>query len=807
LRTWWTRARAGADGDPVFWQRISEAALSLRILIAGVLLTMALTGRADVRLVKDGRPQAAIYVSPSIMATNNPGLAWLKNPARTLELQRQRLRDSVNDLALYLGKMSGATVEIITNAPAAGDKRVSILIGELAVKTFGAPEKKTRVKQGWRLTVAKQGVGLSGESDESTSYAIYELLERLGCRWYMPSEMGEVIPQLKTISLPVSDTSGAPGTEGRVVWYADDAFKRRTRQGGDPFNGGHALEINQNYVSKAQLNEHPDWVGTKDGKPLANRFCWANPGLRDAVATGVIAKLDKDYGPSISIGPDDGVDFCDCPKCRALDAGDMDPSMACVSITDRYMNFANDIAGKVCAKYPDELLAFLAYVQYTRPPVREKLHPNLAPVIAPITYCRAHVMTDTNCPSRQSIRPIIEGWGKAAKNVSYYNYMYNLAEVSVPYPMISQMSAELPIIYANGINVWSPETMPSFDSNLPGMVLGIRMSWNTKLKPAVVLDEFFDKFYGAAAKPMRQYWQVFDDAWTKVAEHAGCCFGYQQRFTPAVLQAARTALDAASAACQTPVERQRVKICDESLKQFTLFMKLREDLAAGRLEDLERDGNAWLEKQAALGAEYKSQFAFFATTWTRKTADGKSITIAGNYFKIFVHKTYTDGSRVARDFTVLGPPLRQWRYQVDSEKKGGTLGWDKVKFDDGKWATTDPSVNSWFSLGLERYYGPMWYRQKLNVPAVPAGKKVFLWVSSTDGKCRVYVNGQPVQSTNAKGEQVDEPEGYCQPFSFDITSAVKPGADNQITIVGTRTMLNELGTGGLLGPVVLYREK
>jgi beta-galactosidase/beta-glucuronidase len=110
-------------------------------------------------------------------------------------------------------------------------------------------------------------------------------------------------------------------------------------------------------------------------------------------------------------------------------------------------------------------------------------------------------------------------------------------------------------------------------------------------------------------------------------------------------------------------------------------------------------------------------------------------------------------------------------------------------------------------MGLDRYYGPVWYRQSVKAPAVPAGKKVYLWVSATDGKCRVLVNGIPVSSVNDKGETVVEPEGYCQPFSFDITAALKPGSDNQVTLVGTRTFLNEQGTGGLLGPVMLYCEK
>jgi len=49
--------------------------------------------------------------------------------------------------------------------------------------------------------------------------------------------------------------------------------------------------------------------------------------------------------------------------------------------------------------------------------------------------------------------------------------------------------------------------------------------------------------------------------------------------------------------------------------------------------------------------------------------------------------------------------------------------------------------------------------------------------------------------------------GYGKPATFDITAALKPGAENQITIRGTRVFINELGTGGLLGPVYLYRER
>jgi hypothetical protein len=50
--------------------------------------------------------------------------------------------------------------------------------------------------------------------------------------------------------------------------------------------------------------------------------------------------------------------------------------------------------------------------------------------------------------------------------------------------------------------------------------------------------------------------------------------------------------------------------------------------------------------------------------------------------------------------------------------------------------------------------------------------------------------------------------GYCAAtgIGFDVTEALVAG-DNQFTILAERMHLNELGTGGLMGPVVLYREK
>jgi len=767
------------------------------LMIVVLCLAPVIGGAAEVVLATAGKARCAIYAPPEMMA---PVTAARPTAA---EQQHNRLLASVNDLALYLGKLAGGPVPVYTRPPAKDEKALPILLGSYADAAFGPYTGKTDFQQSFRLVVSRKGVGIQGETDESASYGVYEMLDRLGCRWYLPGELGEVIPSRRSLSLPTMDLRTRPGTVTRHIWYCDDAFRRRNRLGGFPMSAGHALE---GYLTKAQLEQHPAWNAEIGGTrqlhkcDVGYRICWANPEVSDAVGDAIIANLQRDFVPCVSVSPGDGVDFCECAQCKALDAGDWDPSMSCPSITDRYVNFVNRVAARVTAKVPQAKLGFLAYVQFTRPPVREQLHPALIPQLAPITYCRAHTLNDPTCPSRQQIRYLLEGWGKASKNVSMYEYYFHLAEVAAPFPAIARNVVELPVQFANHVTMWTPETMPNFESFLPGLYLGMRMSWYTTADPKQVLREFYTNFYGAAAKPMAAYWQYLDDCWTSVPAHAGCGFSYLRRFTPERMAEARTRMNAALAACKTEMERRRVALADASLKQHELFMALRRNYFAGKYETLAADAQRWVDTHKALGEQYKDNYTFTRTGYAPHT-------VSVSYFNAFYHASYQDMARIGTEYAILTPPLLSWRYAVDKDQQGEAQGWRQPGWDDTAWKTTDVAMDAWYDLGLEGYYGSVWYRAAVKAPALPAGKKIYLWVGATDGTCRVYVNGTPAQAIDAKGVPLAKAEGYCQPFSFDVTGLLKPDADNQLTLVGTRTGLNELGTGGLLGPVLLYREK
>ena len=82
-------------------------------------------------------------------------------------------------------------------------------------------------------------VFLAGANDESHYFAVSWLLQHWGCRWYMPTEFGEVVPEKSELRLGDIDIAYAPPFEIRhywLSWLADntgaDEFSRRNFMNG-----------------------------------------------------------------------------------------------------------------------------------------------------------------------------------------------------------------------------------------------------------------------------------------------------------------------------------------------------------------------------------------------------------------------------------------------------------------------------------------------------------------------------------------------------------------------------------------------
>lgn len=770
----------------------------MRAIFCLVFLLICPAFAEPVSLVVDGKPNAVICVPERLLddreATPEPISVWRKLDA---ESNRLRLRESVFDLAGILERATGAKVEIQSGPAAAGDERTPILIGELAEAAFGKPAKAHPEKQGFRMVVKDGVVGLMGESDLATSYAIYTLLDQLGCRWFMPGEIGEVLPDTNTIELAEQDVSTGPHTVYRGLWYCDNDFARRNRLGGLELSAGHAFEA---YVSKELRESNPEIRAVINGEPHHHLLKWTHPLVIDAVANAILGRLEKNPDTrTFSLSPADGASWDEAYDPQH-DADDFDTTLQTVAKTDRLIYACNRIAEKVTAKYPDVRFGVLAYVDYTRPPVREKLHPNIVPQIAPITFARNHPMTADE-PNNESLRYLVKGWGQKAKDISYYFYGFNLANPAAPHPFITKWGVDLPMIYENGCTFWQPETLTNFETAMHAHWLGLRMAWNPEQKPEEIIDELHTAFYGDAAEEMAAYWKFTDSVWVNTPEYSGCGFGHLRRFTPEREEQIQQLLAAAETATNTPIVKQRIEIARESLDQFRLFMKLRRDLAEGRFENLAADAKRYYDRTSELGKKHEDKSCFGKMGWTRDES------LYGRYFRAFYQKTYDDATRIATDFEILTKsPIRNWRFRIDPDKKGETEGWAAADFADSGWDTTDVAVETWSTLGHHNYMGSMWYRTEVEIPAAAGDAKTWLWIGATDGHAKVFVNGQHIPFVDDKGESQERFNGFCKPASFEISSALRPGS-NKIAIFCEREFVNELGTGGLLSPCTVYRGK
>ncbi len=776
--------------------------MALAAIVFGACAHSRTAPRTPILSLDQSTP-VVIHVAAEVMADDVTPLS-LHHVARRNETERRMVRDGVLDLARVLRTTTGAGVRVETTPPpnpsgtAGPETPKRILIGKYAESALGPVKRTAPYGQAFRVAVREPSIALYGETDLATSYAIYELLDRIGCRWFIPGALGEVLPKAGKIEIALGDRQLAPSTIYRGVWHADDAWKRRNRQGGLQLDAGHALEMV--YLTEADRAEHPEWTAMIHGTPAPGRFRWSSDSLAERLGDRIVELHRKNGAPSFSISPNDGYEFDESPSDRALDANDFDPTMGMTSLTDRYLVLANRIATRVASAEPNVLLGFLAYVQYTRPPVRERLHPNLVPMIAPITYSRSHPMSDDRVPGNKELRHLFDTWGRLAHHgSSAYFYGYFLSELVAPNPMLSKWGHDVPFVLGHNATFFQPETLANFETSMHALYMGMRVAFDASMRPEDVYADIDAKFYGAAGDAMHAYWQEVDRAWVDVPEYSGGPFGHVRRFSVERLSRLRSRLEAAKHAAQTYDERRRVELADDSLLLFEEQMRLKRDFIEGRMTTLLAGGVAYRKHLVELGNKWKDAYAFTLASYAPET-------ISATYYDSFTKPVYEHAAKIVEAGDVLAT-ARVFRWRVGALERAGRLDPATVSasLDDSQWRTTDVAVDSWSALGLHDYLGSMSYRQKLRDVHLKAGKRSFVSLTMVDGAARVFINGKEAPYVH-EGKEPPTPVNVGLPLRFDVTSQLTTG-ENVLAIVVTRQAVNELGVGGLMGPVVVWSER
>ncbi|MDP6505583.1 MAG: hypothetical protein QF886_18325, partial [Planctomycetota bacterium] len=117
----------------------------------------------------------------------------------------------IKDLVDFIEKMSGARLSVLKPGDEVPAGLSVILVGKDLAGTVSIALDKVASSEGGFIIKEKDGIlYLAGQSPLATSFACTELLERLGCRWYIPGPLGEVYPKKSTLKITSPDIAELP---------------------------------------------------------------------------------------------------------------------------------------------------------------------------------------------------------------------------------------------------------------------------------------------------------------------------------------------------------------------------------------------------------------------------------------------------------------------------------------------------------------------------------------------------------------------------------------------------------------------
>ncbi|MDB5319545.1 MAG: hypothetical protein JWN40_1176 [Phycisphaerales bacterium] len=742
-------------------------------LLAAVLVSLFACTSPALDLVTDAKPRAAIVITPDAQPA----------PARAARNQPKRITApgdamAAQVLAEWIKKITGAELPIVTAAP---KDTTIIYVGAAAIQAglkLDAIDSPTH--EGLRIVCDGQRLLLAGQDGPATVKAACRLLEELGCRYLMDSPLGEVYPRSATLAVKEMDISAKPGLDVREIWGSswsgNTLWKIWNGAGGARYPQGHAWG---NYVSKDLFDTHPEYFALRNGqRKKGDWYCTSNPELRKIFADGVMAVLERNGRGGASISPPDGTGYCECEQCRAQDnPKSIEPSSGRVAVTDRYVDFFNDVAHRVAEKYPNAKLSFYCYADYTQAPTRGlKLARNLVAWIAPLRYCRLHAIGNPVCPSRVQLQEMIDDWSKATSHIAYRTYNYNLAECLVPFPMLSVWRHDIPYLKQRGAIGINLESLASWQIYGPHLYTSLRLAYDPAADGDALFDDYAKQFYGPASAPMKQYWLDLDNAFASLHAHAGSFYAIHKVYTPEFLSHCRSLIDQATAAAKDdPVYAARVAMHAEGFRNAEQYIQIRDALNVGQPAQALVIYNDLL---ARTQAQTESRYGNHYTTDYLKRFLGKDVQAAAS-------------AAAAPNHLVQVLPDK-WRMTYDKQDKGIETGYAKPDFDDAKWQPVVTFSDTLDGQGLPDRKTILWYRTTIDVPEMK-GKSALFFID-VDGAATVFINGQQAGVSGKKRT----------PFAID--APLHPGR-NTIAVRVDHSAISELFLGGIIRPIYLIERR
>ena len=579
------------------------------VLAVGVSLGFPGCGKSvPALLVENGQPRAEIVIA--------------EQPARMTRL-------AASELQTYIQKISGAVLPIVTE-PTGGTLRIYVGVSPhteaLGLETDGlkygayrmasgpdwlallGPDKDFEPVEPWgrsRDAGETQRINRAWDEitketfwnpfhslfmwynpeldfwefdDRGTLHAVYAFLDDLGVRWYMPGELGEVVPGLRDIPLPAADATVNPDFPVRLLsWFqqhqpvsAEDALWRlrlRLHPGHDVIGKTQTVH-GMKYVHRREemKQAHPEFYamlegGRATGFSDSGAPCLSSKELFDKHVAYVRAVFDHFGEPMISIDLVDGFGGmqCSCPACSEQ----MTPERgAHGSSSDYVWGYLNRVAMALYESHPDRFVSGLTYGAYRLPPEKiDEMAPNLVMFMIPPR------MDMHNPEMRSEHEAFRKAWlEKLPSNRIFVwsNILYNWqispwwgVPVFFPHVIAEDLRAVKGISGGEIIECYEHVPGQEYGWNAQAvahlaLVAYSRLWWDADQDIDALLEEYYTLFYGPARDGMKAFIEYCEKNWPRM-----------RREVEPIDQALALLAAAQEAAAPGSVYRQRIDLIAE----------------------------------------------------------------------------------------------------------------------------------------------------------------------------------------------------------------------------------------------------
>ncbi len=394
--------------------------------------------------------------------------------------------------------------------------------------------------------------------DEHGSFnAVVAFLRSLGMRWYMPSELGQVVPQRADVRLPEVNRTARPdfpvrfanqrrfsGSRDEALWELWLGFNRATEVIGATFPQHGLMAVTETRTERA-LFAHPGaatprpadyyamYGGERQvhgpvfhGRRFGSKQCLSSPGLLDETLRYARARFDVLGSPLVSLMPADGfTSICQCERC----VGKESPELGYRGKLSNYVwGFVDRVARELYKTHPDRRVLGGAYGTYVVPPTNiERFSPNVL-----VQICQ-HRQKFTQQPEVRehyvALRgPYLQRLGGRERSLLIYEYYrgdrhtphYNTHAIAEDLRRLKGVSPGDTIDVQR--DSWSDYRRDGYTPLTKMSVQHLdlyvtaRCYWDADLDLDALLEEYYRNFYGRAAAEMKALIEFGEANWMTI---------------------------------------------------------------------------------------------------------------------------------------------------------------------------------------------------------------------------------------------------------------------------------------------------